>query len=193
MTKPLIGILATVLLGGCASERVVLLPSADGRPSALVVSEAGKEVVLDQPYAATLRRQGGLTPYQSNAAEVEQRFAAALAARPPRPSQYTLYFQAGSNELTAESTAAFAKVKQEIAERPASEVMVIGHTDRVGSLAANDTLSRQRAEALRDLLVAAGVPTAKLEVAGRGEREPLVPTADEVAEAKNRRVEISVR
>ena len=42
-------------------------------------------------------------------------------------------------------------------------------------------------------LIAAGVPAGKIETAGRGEREPLLKTADEVAEPKNRRVEISVR
>ena len=81
----------------------------------------------------------------------------------------------------------------EIASRPASEVMVIGHTDTVGGLEANDKLSLRRAEAVRDILVAAGVPGEKIELAGRGERETLVKTGDEVAEPRNRRVEISVR
>ena len=71
--------------------------------------------------------------------------------------------------------------------------MVIGHTDSVGGLEANDKLSRLRAETVRDILIAAGVPENKIEIAGRGEREPLVKTANEVAEAQNRRVEISVR
>ena len=46
---------------------------------------------------------------------------------------------------------------------------------------------------MRDLLVAAGVPAESVSVAGRGEREPVVATADEVAEARNRRVEIKLR
>jgi len=41
--------------------------------------------------------------------------------------------------------------------------------------------------------VKAGVAADRISVAGRGEREPLVPTADEVAEPRNRRVEINVR
>ena len=104
-----------------------------------------------------------------------------------------LYFEAGGNVLTAESQAALVKIRQEIAERAASEVRVIGHTDRVGSVEGNDALSLKRAESLRDLLIESGVAADKLESVGRGERDPLVPTADEVDEPKNRRVEISVR
>lgn len=185
--------LPLLLLAGCASERVVLLPSADGRPSAVVVRDAKGEYRLDQPYAASLRRLGEIQLYQSTPDEVTEHFAAALAAQPKRPQSYILYFREGSDALTPESEADFVKVRAEIVGRAAAEVMVIGHTDRVGSLSANDTLSRQRAAAVRTLLIGAGIAADKLEVAGRGEREPLMPTADEVAEAKNRRVEISVR
>ena len=86
-----------------------------------------------------------------------------------------------------------AAIRQEIAGRPAFEVMVIGHTDTVGGLEANDMLSLKRAATVREILIAAGVPVGKIEIAGRGEREPLLKTADEVAEPKNRRVEISIR
>jgi outer membrane protein OmpA-like peptidoglycan-associated protein len=70
---------------------------------------------------------------------------------------------------------------------------VIGHTDRVGSVEHNDALSKKRAELVSGALTSAGIPAAQIEVAGRGEREPVVATADEVAEPRNRRVEISIR
>ena len=81
----------------------------------------------------------------------------------------------------------------EIARRPAPEIAVIGHTDRVGSVQSNDALSLRRAQKIRDDMVKLGVPADQIQVAGRGEREPLVATEDEVAEPRNRRVEISVR
>lgn len=177
----------------CTTERVVLLPSADGARSAVVVRDKQGEVLLDQPYAAVKRQAGANAGYQSSPEEVQARFAGALAAQPARPASYVLYFEAGGNVLTAESQAALATIRKEIAERAASEVMVIGHTDRVGSVEGNDKLSLKRAEGLRDLLIEAGVPADKLEAVGRGERDPLVPTADEVDEPKNRRVEINVR
>jgi len=188
------GLLLALLLAGCASERVVLLPSPDSRPSGVVVHDQRGEILLEQPYAATVRRAGSSSAYQSSAAEVNERFADALAALPQRASSYTVYFQQGSSDaLTPESLAEFDKVKADLAVRPAGEIRVIGHTDRVGSVQSNDAFSIKRAAAVRELLVAAGVKPEVIEIAGRGEREPLVPTEDEVAEARNRRVEISVR
>lgn len=193
MSKTLPLFVLCLLLGACASERVVLLPSTDGSPGKVIVRDAGGERVLEQPYAATARRLGINRPTVTEAAQVEVRYGDTLRALPPRPSSYTVYFETGTDTMTPESAQAFVGVKREIAERPAVEVMVIGHTDRVGSPAENDPLSRQRAELVRDQLVAEGVPAEKLEVAGRGEREPLVPTADDVDEPRNRRVEISIR
>ncbi|MGB4063211.1 MAG: OmpA family protein [Azonexus sp.] len=195
MNKPTVSLILVALLSlaGCASERVVLLPSADGRASAVVIRDTSGEIVLDKPYAATKRSLDANKAYQSSPEEVKERFAQALAAQPPRPSSYVLYFEAGGNVLTPESQAALATIRKEIAERPASEVMVIGHTDRVGSVDGNDRLSKTRAESLRDQLIESGVPADKLSAVGRGERDPLVPTEDEVDEPKNRRVEISVR
>jgi outer membrane protein OmpA-like peptidoglycan-associated protein len=81
----------------------------------------------------------------------------------------------------------------EVARRKVAEIAVIGHTDRVGALEDNDTLSLRRAERVRKDFVDRGIPTGAIYVAGRGEREPIVPTADEVSEPLNRRVEINVR
>jgi outer membrane protein OmpA-like peptidoglycan-associated protein len=187
------GVLALLVLTGCASERVVLLPSADGQRSAVVVSDAKGKVVLDQPYAATLRRGSSTQAYQSSAAEVAERFADALAAQPMRPSSYMLYFEPGGNVLTAASQADMLRIRSEIGQRAAAEIMVIGHTDRVGDSKSNDALSKQRAVAMRAVLIEAGIPADRLEAVGRGERDPLVPTADDVAEPKNRRVEINLR
>jgi outer membrane protein OmpA-like peptidoglycan-associated protein len=85
------------------------------------------------------------------------------------------------------------ELKAFLATHPAPQITVIGHTDRMGTVEYNDALSRQRAETVRELLVEVGIQASSMDVAGRGEREPLVPTADEVPEERNRRVEINVR
>ncbi len=71
--------------------------------------------------------------------------------------------------------------------------MVIGHTDTVGKAEANDELSLRRARAVGNLLVSKGFPADLITPIGRGERELAVATADEVAEPRNRRVEILIR
>ena len=124
---------------------------------------------------------------------MQAQFGSALAARPLPPAQFTLYFVEGKDEFTDESKRAFDSVFGEIAKRPVPDVLVIGHTDKVGTDVFNDALSRQRAEVVRRALVARGIAAENIVVVGRGKREPIVPTADGVAEARNRRVEILVR
>lgn len=99
----------------------------------------------------------------------------------------------GKDDLTPESERVIRQIFAEIGRRPAPEIAVIGHTDRAGSVDFNDALSLRRAQRIRDDMVKLGVPADQIQVAGRGEREPLVATEDEVAEPRNRRVEISVR
>lgn len=186
-------VFAVLLLSACASERVVLLPSADGSRSAVVQRSGQGEVVLGEPYAATVRRAGAVEAYRSSPEEVQERFGKALEVQPLRAKSFVVYFVEGKDELTPESLPELERVKAEIGARAAAEIVVVGHTDRVGSVQANDALSVKRAQVVRDTLVAAGFPEKIMEVAGRGEREPLVPTDDEVAEPRNRRVEITVR
>ena len=73
------------------------------------------------------------------------------------------------------------------------EITVIGHTDRTGSREANFQLSLERAAAVRDILLSGGIPADIIQIIGRGEIEPAVMTEDNVAESRNRRVEITVR
>lgn len=177
-----------------APDRVVLLPDAEGKAGAVVVSTAaGGRQVLDRPYAAADVAAGAITARQSDAADVAARYGAVLGALPPRPLSLVAYFVSGSDELTPESKPVLEQVKREAAARPAAEITVIGHTDRVGPVESNDELSKKRAEVVRAALQSVGIPAAQVDVAGRGEREPMVPTADEVAEPKNRRVEINIR
>lgn len=185
--------MAALLLCSCASERVVLLPAKDGRESALVLRSGAGEQVLDHPYAASLRQGGSVLAYDSTAESLQEHFGSALAAQPQRAVHFTVNFVEGSEELTPESAALLERIKAEIAARAAPEVLVVGHTDRVGTVEYNDELSWKRAKAVRSALVAAGVAENLIETAGRGEREPLIPTADGVEEPRNRRAEISVR
>ncbi|MBP6775810.1 MAG: OmpA family protein [Piscinibacter sp.] len=188
--------LALAGLAGCAATpqgSVVLLPEAGGKPTAVTVTQGGKEVVLDQPYAGAQLSSDGPKTYASDATQVKAQFGPALDALPARPTQFTLYFVEGKDEFTEASRRALDGVLAEIAARPVPDVIVVGHTDSVGSDAVNDPLSRQRAEVVRRALIGRGVAPENIAVVGRGKREPVVATPDGVAEARNRRVEILVR
>jgi outer membrane protein OmpA-like peptidoglycan-associated protein len=176
------------------ASRVVLIPGADGQTGAVVIRSAGGETVLDRPYAAAdVSGRGAVALLQQDAAAVRERFGGALDAQPARPVSFTVHFVTNSDELTPESRQTFDRIKAELAQRSVPDIIVIGHTDRVGALEYNDKLSLVRARAVRSALVAAGIAADRIQEAGRGEREPVVPTADEIAEPRNRRVEINVR
>jgi outer membrane protein OmpA-like peptidoglycan-associated protein len=175
-------------------SRVVLIPGADGQTGAVVVRSASGETVLDRPYAAAdVSGKGAVALLQQDAASVRERVGAALGAQPARPVSFTVYFVTGSDELTPESRQILEQIKAELVRRSVPDIIVIGHTDRVGTVEYNDKLSLVRARTVRAALVAAGIAADRIQEAGRGEREPVVPTADEVAEPRNRRVEINVR
>lgn len=72
-------------------------------------------------------------------------------------------------------------------------VRIVGHTDSTGSDAINDPLSLARARTVRDYLEDRGVPSSRLEIAGRGSHEPVADNGTDAGRAKNRRVEIFLR
>ena len=193
---------ACAVLAGCATVKaepkintyVVLLPEESGAPTSVVVGEGAQALTLNQPFSgATVDSEGRIERKSPTAAEVDQTFAAALAAQPPKPISFTLYFDTNSAQVTTASRAQLEALMAEAARRQAVEVQVTGHTDRVGSDADNDRLSLQRAESVRTMLIQNGIKAPFIRAVGRGEREPLVPTADEQPEARNRRVEVTLR
>jgi OmpA-OmpF porin, OOP family len=188
--------IGTLLLAACSTTKtlVVLLPEESGTSGAVNVGEAARPVVLDTPLTiATVDTRGNIDKAGVTQEEVQRIFGEALAAQPPKPLSFTLYFNTASTEVTPESQPILEALFAEVAKRQAVEVQVTGHTDRVGTDANNDRLSLERAEAVRDILVQRGLKTNFIRAVGRGEREPLIPTPDEQPEPRNRRVEVIVR
>ena len=190
----LIILIAAAAVGCAGRDRVVLIPDQEGRTGSVLVKTPQGVTVLDQPYlAADIAASGQIETRKIEPAEVQKQFGQALAALPMRPISYILYFLGDKDELTPESKLVLEKVRADLLRRPAPEIIVIGHTDRVGKEDYNDALSLKRAATIRDSLVQAGLDITRIEIAGRGWREPLIPTGDGVPEPRNRRVEISVR
>lgn len=177
------------------NDLIVLLPKPNGKIGGVVVkTEGGKEIVLDKAYAgAHIIGPGDMQPVTYDADRAKKEFSSVVAALPGRPATFLLYFLEGKDELTPESEREVERVFAAISARPYPEILVIGHTDAVGNAQFNDQLSRQRAQRVREDLVQRGIAADRIEVAGRGKREPLIPTSEGVSEPKNRRVEINVR
>jgi OOP family OmpA-OmpF porin len=121
---------------------------------------------------------------------------ARASALSPVPDWYTVLFASDSAQIDA----AGRKVIDQVVARTVAKtqgrldnfaISVTGHADRAGGAEGyNLALSLKRAEAVRDALVAAGIPASAITVARRGEEEPAAPTPDGVAEQANRRAEI---
>ena len=181
-------------LAGCATEeRVILLPEGNGGPTSLSVRQGSREVLLDRPYAATDLTIADPWRYEATPDEVRTTFGDALAAQPARAAHFTLYFNEASDDLTEDSRGALEQMLADLAKRPVRDVVIVGHTDAVGSDQYNDALAKKRADTVKAMLVARGVAEGDIVAIGRGKRELLVPTPDGIAEPRNRRVEIVVR
>ena len=186
--------LLPVLLAACAPRAtIVLLPEKDGRKTAVTVTQDDRQVVLDEPYAAVRQTMSGPTAYRSNPEEVQALAGPALAAQPGRATKFILHFVEGKDEFTDESKLLVDGVFSEIAQRPVPDIVVVGHTDLTGTPQLNDTLAQKRADLVKAQLISRGIAADNVQAISRGMRDPVIPTAMGVAEARNRRVEIVVR
>lgn len=187
-------LLISTLMTACAGDLIVLLPEDNGKVGQLTVGENQNKVVLDSANeAAEVGTSGQTTKEQLSDRSVKSIFAAALAAEPPKSKVYVLNYDLGSTIVLPMSKPELQAMFDDIESRKAVEVQITGHTDRIGPLRENDRLSLRRAERIRDMLLDRGLKADFIRVVGRGEREPVVETGDEVPEPRNRRVEVIVR
>ncbi len=177
---------------------VVLLPDPDAQGTvgrATVSNQAGKvelasarsstKVSADQPPGAVKVMKES---------EVRHLFGNVVSALPPPPRHFILFYRFDSEELTDGSRALVSEVLKVVNERRGvADVLVLGHTDTMGSRASNFDLGLRRANSVRALLIKTGLDPKLIDVISHGEAELLIPTADGVVESRNRRVEITVR
>lgn len=188
--------LALAACGGPPKDMVVLLDQPDGRPSAVIFTSKAGQQRIDKPGLATGVDAAGdkpVEPFQLDQAEFQKRFGGAMAARPQPPVSFLLYFKFDSADLTDESKAELPKILAQMRSRPAPEVTVIGHTDLVGTQEFNYELGLKRALQVKKIVSDIGVDPTRVDTISHGKRNPLVQTADGIAEPRNRRVEVSVR
>jgi len=187
---------ACLLLGGCATSSLVLLPDDEGHQGSVAVLEAGgkpTEAVIAEGNSRT--KLGDPTPASQPLGEkgLKAKEAALLTSLPPPAKSFVLYFAQGTVTPAPESQAVLVALRSEIASRSGPQVEVTGHTDTVGSEEDNDRLSQQRAEEVLNWLAGQGIDRSLMSAVGRGERELKEPTVDNIGSATNRRVEVIVR
>ena len=174
---------------------VVLLPDPeDGHVGRIAVSNPKGSTELSSARASTRVTMTQAPRIRTlRESDVNRLFGEVLGTLPPPPRHFTLPFRFDSEELTEEGRKLLPDVLQAVKNYPVPEVVVIGHTDTTGTPQSNAELGLRRANAVRALLVQAGLDLAAIDVRSHGEAELLVPTADGVFEPRNRRVEVTVR
>jgi peptidoglycan-associated lipoprotein len=105
---------------------------------------------------------------------------------------YQIYFDTGSSALNARGQMIVTRVAYAIKHGDPARVTVIGRTDRVGSAPDNLALSHQRTNAVRDALVASGVPAAIIDTSWIGEGVQADAAADDAVNPRNRAVDLTV-
>ena len=127
---------------------------------------------------------------------------AACSSEPPPPppqpapaqaTSFMVFFDWDRSNLSQQAQSTIAQAANTFKQTGAARLTATGHADRSGPENYNMALSLRRANAVKDDLVRNGVPAGAISVVGRGESQPLVPTADGVREPQNRRVEIVIQ
>jgi outer membrane protein OmpA-like peptidoglycan-associated protein len=122
---------------------------------------------------------------QVNAAEMEKQIDAT-----GKVTLYGIYFDTNKAEVKPESEPTLSEIASLLAAKPALRILVVGHTDNVGSFETNKTLSQKRAEAVVAWLGAKKIDAKRMFPVGASFSAPVATNATDEGRAKNRRVEL---
>jgi outer membrane protein OmpA-like peptidoglycan-associated protein len=206
------GVVSLLLLAGaCARKQVqapppppvpakqnvfALLPEPEGASSGIVVKNQAGSQDLTQPNQAVRVDRPDLAPsapFALDQAEVRRLFGAAIDALPAPEIQFVLHFDENRDVLNAESDGMMPAILTAIRDRHSTAITVTGHTDTTADHQFNYQLGLRRAQRVAAILQSQGVNASDVFVSSHGDADLLVPTGPNVAEARNRRVEVIVR
>jgi len=103
-----------------------------------------------------------------------------------------LLYDFDSDVIRPEAASNLRALAASLHKYPGSDLLIVGHTDQVGSAAYNQGLSERRASAAANYLVAQGVNHARVGTRGMGETDPVAANDTELGRQRNRRVEVAI-
>ena len=103
---------------------------------------------------------------------------------------YGIHFDTGKSEVKQDSMAAIMQIVMLLQQDAKLKLFVVGHTDTVGSLAGNLELSKQRAQAVAQVIAGQGIDASRLQSYGAGPYSPVSTNDTDAGRALNRRVEL---
>jgi outer membrane protein OmpA-like peptidoglycan-associated protein len=148
---------------------------------------AGVSAAEAQNAPATNPAPGAASPAPSAASPAEN----AAGPAPSAPSSLVLYFEPGSATIRQQDVPLLDQASRLYRAGKPIVMIVTGSADTTGSAAVNLQLSERRANNVLQGLVSRGIPVERFQVIAKGQTDPAVATKPDVAEERNRRVEIT--
>jgi outer membrane protein OmpA-like peptidoglycan-associated protein len=194
---------ASLALGGCASlnnkEKAGIIGATGGAIAGGAIGKANGSTAKGAILGAVVGGAAGMIighQMDKQAAELKQNIPGAIVERVGEGIQVTfasgLLFDFDSDIVRSEARTNLRNLAASLDKYPGSELLIVGHTDSVGTDAYNLALSQRRAEAAAAYLAAQGVDRARLSSRGLGEGEPVAPNDSEAGRSRNRRVEVAI-
>ena len=176
---------ALLLLAGCTSTKVTLLPDATGHVGRVIVKNNDNQPVTLDNSGQTLV-DGLLGEHESLLSPADAR-----QQRPALASE-TAWFPNDSVEPLSAPSDLIHRVRKDCLQHKPCQITIIGHTDGIGNNQYNMQLSLRRAQVIHDMLLHGGFPQSAMDIRYHGPFDPLIKTPSGRSQPKNRRVEIMV-
>lgn len=193
--------LAMLILFGCGkpltkTQKGAAIGTATGALAGTIVGKAAGNTALGAIVGAALGGTAGVLigkKMDQQAKEIQQQVPNAQVQRSGEGIIVTfnssVLFGFDKSDLTPGAKSTIRDLNTILLKYPDENVLVIGHTDNVGSVSYNQQLSERRASSVANYLIALGVSPGRISTKGMGESDPKVPNDTEAHRAENRRVE----
>ena len=195
-------VLATVLFAACAMNKKesggAIGATAGGAIGAVIGNQTGSTARGAIIGAVVGGTAGAIIGHQMDqqAKELKQNIAGATIRREGEGIAVTfasgLLYDFDADQIRAEAAHNLRALAASLDKYANTDIIIVGHTDAVGTVAYNQSLSQRRATAAADYLVSQGVSRSRLQALGRGESDPISANDTETGRQLNRRVEVAI-
>ncbi len=197
------GVLLVQMLAGCASlsrkeKGAAIGAAAGGVVGGVIGNQTGSTARGAIIGAVVGGAAGAIIGHQMDqqAKELQQNIPGATVTRVGEGIAVTfasgLLYDFDSDVVRADAAQNLRSLAASLEKYPNTNLLIVGHTDAVGSSEYNQALSQRRATAAANYLAGQGVASSRLQAVGRGETEPIATNDTEAGRQLNRRVEIAI-
>ena len=198
-----VGLLLAASVTACASlsrkeEGAVIGAAAGGVIGGVIGNQTGstaRGAIIGAVVGGTI---GAVIGHQMDqqAKELQQNIPGAVVARVGEGITVTfasgLLYDFDSDVIRAEAATNLRNLAASLGKYPNTDLLIVGHTDAVGTSEYNQALSERRAASAGNYLTGQGVSSGRLRAVGRGETEPIAANDTERGRQLNRRVEVAI-